>query len=834
MFEVLMSAFDTTNELFILAADLVNHSSENIFLTGKAGTGKTTFLKYIRESCAKQIAVVAPTGVAAINAGGTTIHSFFQLPFTPFIPVHSNSQDVNSRHTLLERIKMTNERRKVLQALELLIIDEISMVRCDILDAIDAVLRHFRNKQHEPFGGVQLLLIGDMYQLPPVIKNEEWSLLSPYYNNQYFFSGKAMEADPPVYISFEKIYRQTEESFINVLNKVRNNDMDEDAMETLHKRYQPQFNPANDEGYIVLTTHNNKADAKNYAELNKLKTKGFSFKAIVEGDFYEKSFPAEEILQLKEGAQVMFIKNDSEKVKRYYNGKIGTVTKIDDESIFVQCKDENEAIEVSKEKWENIRYTVDKNKKNIEEEVVGSFTQFPLRLAWAITIHKSQGLTFEKAIIDAGAAFAPGQVYVALSRCTNIAGVVLHSRINQNSLHADERIHSFSQNKASLLQLNSQLISAKHQHQQKILFNVFEFDHANILSAAIGKILNDSSSFNEESKTWADETIKQIDAVNEVAKKFTPHLQLFFSDTTLPQENILLQTRIAAASKYFVEHLQNIISHLQKTPAVTDSRILAKEFNEAVHELFLFIAEKKFQFTLCEQGFKATEWHRDKKNFKLPAFNVNAYAGAASYKESNVQHPILYRQLRDLRDKICSKNDTPIYLVANSATLNELVNFLPQTRSQLEKISGFGKVKVNAYGDKFLEIINNYCEENNLSSSIELKVAKRQRKEKNAEKTDTKSESFKLFKEGKSISEIAAIRNFTIQTIEGHLATYVQRGEIQISELLSKEKLLIIEPVLNTSKGESVTTIKNKLGNEISFGEIKLVSAWKEFEKSVS
>lgn len=832
-------SLDTSNKLFQLAADLVNHSSQNIFLTGKAGTGKTTFLKYIKENCAKQIAVIAPTGVAAINAGGTTIHSFFQLPFSPFVPGHINKSGINSstetinKHSLIGRIKMTNERRKILQSLDLLIIDEISMVRCDMLDAIDTVLRHFRSRHNEAFGGVQLLLIGDMFQLPPVVKDDEWNILSQFYNSPYFFSSQVIQQSPPVYISFEKIYRQTDQQFINLLNQVRNNDMDETAMHLLHTRYLPQFQATKEDGYIILTTHNNKAENTNAGELNKLKTPSFSFKATIEGEFYEKAFPAEQMLNLKEGAQVMFIKNDKEKVRRYFNGKIGTVTKIDNENIFVQCKDDAEPIEVSKERWENIRYSLNKTNQQIEDDVIGSFTQFPLRLAWAITIHKSQGLTFEKAIIDAGSAFAPGQVYVALSRCTNMEGLVLHSRINNSSLHADERIHAFSQNIASLSKLEKQLIEAKHLYQQSLLKSLFNFLLINQSAEDVVKLVkNNASSLNAEAVQWAENFFSQMISLHQVAEKFTLQLETFLQSPVLPQQNADLQKRITASSKYFNEQLNSLIKFLLGSKVITDSRVLAKQFNETVYELFSQLTERTFLFETCINGFNAEDWHQKKKEFKLPQFSVNAYAGVSSYSLPDSPHPLLYQQLKKLRDEICSKNNQPIYIVAGSSTLNEMARYLPQNVEELIKISGFGKVKVDAYGERFLNVIKHYSEQYKLSSLIHEKSPKSQRKEKSEPKPNTKLETFKLYKDGKTVEEIATIRNFTTQTIEGHLAHYVSTGEIKINDLVSREKLVLIEPALNNFEGGNITYIKQKLGGDVSFGEIKLAIAWKEFQKT--
>jgi energy-coupling factor transporter ATP-binding protein EcfA2 len=413
---------------FQLATDFVVATNRAVFLTGKAGTGKTTFLRQIKQHTHKQTAVVAPTGVAAINAGGSTIHSFFQLPFNPYLPEKQSgiaTTSVAGKSELISRIKITSNRKKIFQELELLIIDEISMVRCDTLDAIDVILRHFRYRPNEPFGGVQLLLIGDMFQLSPVAVGREWSELSQYYKSPYFFHSRVIMQQSPIYIELDKIYRQNNDDFIEVLNAVRNNNLSPEGYALLQKRYDPHFKPAKDENYITLSTHNYIADEINANELASVPGVVEVFKATIKGEYPEKNYPLDSELKLKVGAKVMFIKNDLEKEKRYYNGKIGTITLIDKDSILVQCPGDPEPISVNQYLWENIKYDVDSKTHSIEEVVIGTFQQYPLRLAWAITIHKSQGLTFEKAIIDAGKAFAPGQVYVALSRCTSLEGLVL-------------------------------------------------------------------------------------------------------------------------------------------------------------------------------------------------------------------------------------------------------------------------------------------------------------------------------------------------------------------------------------------------------------------------
>ena len=830
---------DSNNQMFQLAVNLVNESCRNIFLTGKAGTGKTTFLKYIKENCAKQIAVVAPTGVAAINAGGATIHSFFQLPLSPFIPEAKGfiQNDATNKHSLLGRMRVNNEKRKIFQQLELLIIDEISMVRCDILDEIDVVLRHFRNRNNEPFGGVQVLLIGDMFQLPPIIPDEEWSLLSQFYNSQYFFESRVMQMAPPVYIEFEKIYRQSDNVFINVLNEVRHNKITDEGMQLLMSRYDPWFELTDNDGYIFLTTHNYKSDNINATELSKLKGKLFSFKAEITGEFYEKSYPADELLQLKAGAQVMFIKNDKEKVKRYFNGKIGVITKIEEDTIFVETNNGNE-IEVHKETWENIRYTLNKKTQQLEEEIIGSFTQFPLRLAWAITIHKSQGLTFDKAVIDAGQAFAPGQVYVALSRCTSLKGMVLKSKITPSSLHSDKRIIRFSESNANAEQLQDELLQSKKQYQQTILFLLFDFITIEKSIAELIKMVNDNiAAFNTEIKQWLNEVENKISGLKIVAEKFKLQLNKFFSEDILPEQNEQLQQRLLKAADYFIEQLEQTIEFLFQSPASTDSRQHAKSYNDSLKGIFALLAEKKHLMNCCKPNFSISNYYQQKKNFILLPFGVNAYA-TSSQQKTESSHPQLHRKLRELRNKICEQKNVPVYYVASTATIDEMAEYLPQNLDELVKISGFGQAKAKQYGSQFLKIITEYSAEHNLGSFIHNKKPKRERKEKNPneiseQKEDTKTISYKLFKEGKTVAEIASLRNFAISTIEGHLAHFISKGILSVHELVQKEKLILIEPHLENfeSGSSSIIPIKQKLGDEISYGEIRMVLASKQWEK---
>ncbi len=831
---------DTTNINFQLATDFIQHTNRSVFLTGKAGTGKTTFLKYIREHSNKTIVVVAPTGVASINAGGVTIHSFFQLPFTPYVPAKSGFSEHNNgvadKHQLLGKVKFNKERIDIIQKLELLIIDEISMVRCDVLDAIDQVLRHYRNQHSKAFGGLQVLLIGDMFQLPPVVPNAEWQILSQYYSSPYFFDSMVIKECEPAYIELDKIYRQDDEYFISLLNKVRNNNLDEDALQLLQQHYNPSFEPNKDEGYITLTTHNNRADAINSEALQSIKTASFFYKATVEGEFTEKMFPIDEVLEFKLGAQVMFIKNDLDKAKRYFNGKIGTIEKISNDDIYVKCNDSNDSIKVEKYKWENIRYGLNPKNNQVEEDVIGSFVQYPLRLAWAITIHKSQGLTFDKAIIDAGAAFAPGQVYVALSRCRTLDGIVLVSKITSNSLFNDQHIQQFSKHYKAH-QLQSSLSFEKHLHQNNILQELFEFNNELKTVHKLEKFVEEQAkSFNTSTQQFIHQLKEKVERYNNFGNKFNRELVSLNDNAVLPESNSTLQERLIKAANWYSVELKNLCGYINSSNALTNDKENAKTYDGLLKELFTTNSFKQAFLQAMQQGFSLSAYQKIKKEFIVTGFTVSSNAKKSSGSFKHATHPKLYDELKDLRDEIVEQTGEQIYLIANAKTLDELATYLPQSKTELAQITGFGGAKIKNYGNAFLQIIIDYCRENNLESLIHTKVKNSKVKtddEPKKEKINTYDETFKLFQQGKGIADIALERNMSAGTIEGHLSKFVASGNIAITELLPIDKVTtVIEALKGFEKGTSITAVKNDLGDDYSFGEIRWVISHLDFVNS--
>lgn len=594
---------DTTNTVFELAASFVNNTSRHIFLTGKAGTGKTTFLKYIQEHTKKNAVVVAPTGVAAINAGGVTIHSFFQLPFGPFIPddmerfslFHQNGE-INNSINLVKKIRLSSQKKELMRKMDLLIIDEISMVRADMLDAMDVVLRYVRKNSFQAFGGVQILYIGDLFQLPPVVADDEWEILNPHYESPFFFHAKALSRATPLYVELKKIYRQKDQRFIDVLNRVRNNTVLPADILLLNERFQPDFSSAPDDPYIVLSTHNRKTESINTEELDKLPGRLHTFDGEVTGEFSEKIMPTDNKLLLKEGAQIMFIKNDTD--KRYYNGKIGRISRIAEKVIYIQFEGEGEEFALAQEKWKNIRYTFNPEKNRIQEEELGTFTQYPIRLAWAITIHKSQGLTFTKAIIDAGSSFAAGQVYVALSRCTSLEGMVLRSRISAACIKTDAKVIEFAGREAELNELQHLLQEEEVFFEKRSVIDSYDFtplvekleDQVAVLT---GKPAKDRMT---HLKT-VNELLAAAVELQDVCARFRLQLEQLLKVSLGSGDENPLKERIEKANTYFSGNLSSkLITPLKQHINIVKSRPNGKKQAKSLEDLLVFLQKKEKEY----------------------------------------------------------------------------------------------------------------------------------------------------------------------------------------------------------------------------------------------
>ncbi len=771
------------SDYYQLAHEFATQTNQVIFITGKAGTGKTTFLRKLKDESLKQTAVVAPTGIAAINAGGTTIHSLFQLPFAPFTPT------AIGRKELIGKMKMQSHRQQILRELELLVIDEISMVRADVLDAIDTILRHYRHRENTPFGGVQVVFIGDMYQLSPVAKRNELEILMNFYNGVHFFDSHVMQQIPLVYIELNKVFRQKNADFIQILDEVRQNKLTPESLSKLQSTYNPTFVPKEDAPYVTLTTHNYKADLINSAELKKIEGKSYTFSATIEGTFPPSNFPVETDLELKKGAKVMFVKNDTENPRRYYNGKIGEITYIDNDYVMVKCADEENIIYVEPTSWENMTYKVNKETTELEEKRTGSFTQMPLRHAWAITIHKSQGLTFDKAIIDAGDAFAPGQVYVALSRCRTLEGIVLKSKINENSMRNEANILKFSTRKNEADELNKKLKESQVQYRKELLLQLFDFSSLQKVITYLRIDVNKAgASFNDETTSFLAEVTNQTKEIKEVADKFSAQLGNILNSSPIDED--LLLERLTASSQYFEEKLEFLLDQIADSPAYTDNKSIAKSYDEDLLNIYTQVAQKKEFISKLKDEFTIENYFKWRKYLVVKLPKLQTYG--VSKTETNISiHPDLMQRLTEIRNQLAEEANLPVYIVARTKSLKELADFLPQTPKDFLLIYGFGKVRVEKYGSYFLEEIRKYCEEKNLSSRMhEITASPKKEVEKKPKqvKGASQKESLELYTDGKTIEEIAQLRNLKEGTIASHLSQFLKTGEVKIDDFITISK----------------------------------------------
>lgn len=736
----------------------INSTNRSLFLTGKAGTGKTTLLKEIIATTHKNTVVVAPTGIAALNAGGVTIHSFFHLPFAAFIPdtnnppIFSEHLKFENRSSLKRHMMMNSARRALFTNMDLLVIDEVSMLRADVLDAMNFVLQRVRKNQ-APFGGVQVLFIGDLLQLPPVVKNEEWEILKRYYDGVFFFHSEVLRNNLPLYIELNKVYRQSDDKFLDILNHLRNNSITQSDIQFLNQYIKPEFDNKENPGYITLTTHNAKADQINNEALNGIDAKEYHFKAEIVADFPEKIYPIEAKLTLKVGAQVIFIKNDLSPEKRFFNGKMGIVKSLSAQEIFVHFPEENMTIEVERYEWENIKYTVDPNTKEIKEEVLGTFTHYPLKLAWAITVHKSQGLTFDRAVLDVSRVFLPGQAYVALSRLRSLDGLVLLSPIRMNGLTNDYDVMNFAANKSDVDQLTSILQNETKLFLRNYLVNAYSWFelstqwHTHLYSYNGDKERSKKNTY----KCWAEKTTKSIDKMLIYSEKFVDQLHALFSEE--PYRFEYTKERVLKAYVYFFPQLDQLVFELLFTIAQVKSQRKLKAFYEELVELEDNLIKKVLEL---------------KKGCKMLTLLDE---GKAINKEN-------------LRSQEISEYK-----------INHLVNIAELIRSSS---LGF-----------------------DVEDDVEIYSSIKSEKKKEKKKPTTLI-TLELWKEGKNIDEIALERKLTAVTIYSHLAKLINDDEVKLEEVLPADKINSLEALFIEHKGKVLSEIKAAVEELYSWEELKL------------
>lgn len=793
----------TKNPELELAINFIEKTDRNLFITGKAGTGKTTFLHQIKNESLKRMVIVAPTGVAAINAKGVTIHSFFQMPFGPILPGQLKNNN--------EQRRFSKTKIDIIKSLDLVIIDEISMVRADLLDGIDQVMRRYKNRE-KVFGGAQVLMIGDLQQLAPVVKNDEWSLLQKHYENMYFFSSNAFKEANVVTIELKHIYRQKNDDFIKILNEIRNDHLSDASAKILNQRYNPTFSPTKEEGYITLTTHNNRANLINNSELNKLTTKSHFFEATISGKFSEHSYPNDEKLELKIGAQVMFIKNDSSIEKRYFNGKIGVITAISKTSVTVKCPNESSEIVTENETWDNINYSINEETKAIKEEITGAFSQIPLRLAWAITIHKSQGLTFEKAVIDAEASFAHGQTYVALSRCTSLEGLVLKTPITSNAIINDKTVSVFNESVEENHPDETVLNASEKQFQLNLISELFDYQSFLYPSTRLLDVFYKNRNSIKGEVVEYLETIKDkgIVPLLKVSTAFKNQLASIAEDNILPENSSVIQERFTKAVEYFLKNTKEFIEKpLYEISFSTDNKAVKSDFSKPFETLQEKVLEKVFVLEKMAKGFQVKTYLQERANAVLQKTEPTK-----KKKVSSKRDPILALKLRELRDTIAKAESIPHFQIFTQETLYLMCDLLPRTEKELLKVSGMGKIRVSKYGEEILEVIEAYCIENGINKFNE------QKKE---DKKNTKQISLELFKSGLSVQEIAKERSLTKATVESHLASFIPLGEVDILELIPLKKYKVLVKAIEETDFKNLTELKEKVDDSFTYAELRMV-----------
>jgi hypothetical protein len=776
----------------VVAARFINQTDKAVFLTGKAGTGKTTFLRDIIRRTHKRAVIVAPTGIAAINAGGVTIHSQFQLPFGAFLPTDSMPENLpanmvmNNRHTLKQQMRLQATRRKVLSRLELLIIDEVSMLRADVLDAIDTVLRIVRFAPFTPFGGVQVLFIGDLMQLPPVVKNEEWAILKEFYKSPFFFDAQALADNPPLYIELEKIYRQSDDRFIGILNNLRHNRIENADMAVLNQFYKPDFKPKPEEGYIHLTTHNAKAAELNESSLQALKGEIFTFNAEIDREFPEMMYPTDKTLTLKIGAQVMFLKNDPSGEQKYFNGKIATVDSISQTEegsvIMVKFNGTNEFLQLEKYEWRNIRFNVDEKTTEIEEEVIGTFLHYPVKLAWAITVHKSQGLTFEKAVVDVGGAFAAGQIYVALSRLTSLDGLILTSKISFRGISNDVQVERYASTKPDG-ETVSRLLEAETQAFVKdSILKAYSFSQLNYTwkQHLEGYNKNEQNSEKQKHTVWALELFDTMGPLSIFAEKFISQLKERLN--AQPIDWAFMNKRLGESRDYFAKEfgviLLKILTHKEKMSTLPKTKTYVDELGELEAAMY-----NQFQ-----------QFHKAAVLVKCVVENIEI--------------------TKEIFDEALSPQHRSRML---QAAKDSVAFAQPKTVAAAKKASKTDRVGAEQMGEDGFNPLKMKPKKTSKASALGL--------------TETQQTSYDMFKKGHPLAAIASERHMTIGTIYSHFMIFVGKGLIDVRKVITSERYeTILKAFEGLEVGNTITPAKEKLGNEFSYEEIRLARAAQRFE----
>ncbi|RZK41823.1 MAG: helicase [Pedobacter sp.] len=685
-----------------LILEFLEKTDRPIFLTGKAGTGKTTFLRYIRQTTKKNLAVVAPTAVAAINAGGVTIHSFFQVPFGPIPPPNEVS-----RLTEFSAKSFGIDKTKLIKCLDLLIIDEISMVRSDTLDYIDRALRFIKGS-NRPFGGVQLLMIGDLYQLPPVFQND-WHLLGRFYKGPYFFDSIAFKTFPLLTFELNKVHRQSDPQFVEILNQIRNGNISQASLDDLNKHYNANPDEQDLTNHVTLTTHNPLVKAINEERLDQLPGETFTFKANVTGDFPTEAYPTDDNLVLKQGAMVMFIKNDSSGEKKYYNGRTAKIESIEGDNINVQFLDDGSVFEATRENWENTKYTLSETDQKVNQTSAGSFAQFPLRLAWAITIHKSQGLTFDQAVIDVSAAFAHGQTYVALSRCRSLQGLILKQKVSATNIITDPAVAKFMESAGAVTLDNDLLKDAILETERLRILDFFDF----------GSIRNGHQQF----KRILSELLSDVALVDEKTERSTNLIEQKIYQVAerfikkelaqLIQNKTEVYKRIQKASAYFSPLLTDLLGKISLIHQSFVDTPFHPEYFPTLNQLLEQVENKAEVFKILE------------KNIDFIEVSLNMKTMAASYKQvdgwkkkvsivQDIENPILHAQLENWRKRVAEEKKVLTYHILSDIALAEISAKLPRSLTALSKIKNVGEGKVGQYGDELIKIIKSHLGENDL------------------------------------------------------------------------------------------------------------------------